>query len=208
MSLASTLTIRRAALLLAALACACVVVSCNKQRTVRRTDPGNPTELQARFNEVDAREISAALITDCLARPWLTAWEFTHGGKPVMIVGSLANNTSNYIDQNLITKAMERDLLNSGRVAIVASSSERGQIRDERADQQDWSRPETVKRLAYELGADLMLIGWIGEVRQDSRNNRRQTRYFKVSLELVEVESNQKLWIGTHEIKKLVEYRN
>ncbi len=199
---------RRVALAPAALACVLAAVACQKTRDIERVDPSDQTEFQAKFNEVDAREISAALITDCLARPWLPSWEATHQKNPVIIVGDLANNTSDYIDTNLVTKAFERDLLNSGRVAIVASSRERPQIRDERRDQQDWSRPETVKRMAYELGADMILIGWIGEVRQDSRDSRRQSRYFEISLELIDVESNQKLWIGTHAIKKLVRYRN
>ena len=56
--------------------------------------------------------------------------------------------------------------------------------------------------MAYELGADLMLIGWIGENVEVSRNRARRIQYYQVSLELLDVESNRKVWIGTHEIEK------
>lgn len=179
------------------------LTGCEKSQRVERVDPSEVLDYQVKFDEDDAREVARAMIDDALSRPWLDNWLADSGGKrPTIIVGDVLNNTSDYIDSGLFTVAFERDLLNSGRVAIVASSSERTQVRDEREEGQDWSRPETVKRMAYELGADLMLIGRIGESRETHRNKKRLIRYYQVALELIDIESNQKVWIGIHEIEK------
>jgi uncharacterized protein (TIGR02722 family) len=175
---------------------------CATHRVVERADPRAVLDYQARFDEDDAREVSAHLIVDALHRPWLDEWQAAHGARPVVIVGDVANDTSDYIETRLITKALERELLNSGRVALVAAADERDQLRAERRRSQDWSRPATLKRMAWELGADMMLIGWIGENVEVSRNRARSIHYYQVSLELVDVESNEKTWIGAHEIEK------
>jgi uncharacterized protein (TIGR02722 family) len=169
---------------------------------VERADPREIVDYQARFDEDDAREVSGHMIADALSQPWLDEWEAAHDVRPVVIIGDVANDTSDYIETRLMTKALERELLRSGRVDIVAAAGERDQLRDERRQSQDWSRPETVKRMAYELGADLMLIGWIGENVEVSHDRNRRIQYYQVSLELVDVESNRKVWIGTHEIEK------
>jgi len=180
-----------------------MLTGCEKSQRIERVDPTEVLDYQVQFDEDDAREVAQAMITDALSRPWIDNWLADSGGtRPTIIVGNVLNNTSDYIDSGLFTVAFERDLLNSGRVAIVASSSERTDLRDERQQGQDWSRPETVKRMAYELGADLMLIGRISENREKHRNKKRAIRYYQVALELIDIESNQKVWIGLHEIEK------
>jgi len=179
------------------------LAGCEKSQRIDRVDPGEVLDYQVKFDEDDAREVADAMIDDALSRPWIDNWLQESGGKrPTIIVGDILNNTSDYIDSGIFTVAFERDLLNSGRVAIVASSDERSQIRDERRQGQDWSRPETVKKMAYELGADMMLIGRISENRETHRNKKRLIRYYQVSMELIDLESNQKVWIGIHEIEK------
>ncbi len=179
------------------------LTACEKSQRIDRVDPTEVLDYQVQFDEDDAREVAQAMITDALSRPWIDNWLADSGGKrPTVIVGNVLNNTSDYIDSGLFTVAFERDLLNSGRVAIVASSSERTDLRDERQQGQDWSRPETVKKMAYELGADLMLIGRISENREKHRNKKRAIRFYQVALELIDIESNQKVWIGLHEIEK------
>ncbi|MHC4219465.1 MAG: penicillin-binding protein activator LpoB [Planctomycetota bacterium] len=175
---------------------------CASHRVVDRADPREVLDYQARFDEDDAREVSTHMIADALSQPWIDEWQAAHGNRPVVIVGDVANDTSDYIETRLVTKALERELLRSGRVDLVAAAAERDQLRTERRQSQDWSRPETVKRMAYELGADMMLIGWIGENVEVSPDRARRIQYYQVSLELIDVESNRKTWIGTHEIEK------
>ena len=107
-------------------------------------------------------------------------------------------------------KKFETALINSGKVDFVASSSERQEIREERLEQQEWASEETAKRLANEYGADFMLIGSV-KTSVDMVDNKTVRTYF-VYAELIDIETNRKLWIGENsEIKKLItksNYRN
>lgn len=171
-------------------------------REVIRADPAEPIDLDYRFNETDARLVSEEMIDDALGRPWLERWREEKRGAPIVIVGTVRNDTGDYIDTLLFTKQIERAFVNSGRVRLVAMRTERGEVRDERREQQDFSRPETVKKMAYELGADLMMIGRVGENVQESRGRAVRAQYYQVNLELIDIESNEKVWIGEKRIAK------
>lgn len=179
-----------------------------KTRKVTRVDPTEVRDLNYRFDEDDARETADAMIDQALTHPWIEEWREANGDRPIMIVGEVRNDTSDYIDTKLFTKQFERALLNSGRVRIVAASDERDQLRDERASIRDWSRPETVKQMAYELGADMMLLGRVGENVEISRRGNERIQYYQVNLELIDIESNEKLWIGERQIEKRQRDRN
>jgi PBP1b-binding outer membrane lipoprotein LpoB len=98
---------------------------------------------------------------------------------------------------------MERALLNSGKVDFVATKSEREQLRDEKADMGENASVYTAKSMGEETGADLMLIGTINTI-VDQEGNKAVV-FYQTNLELVEIESNRKVWIGEKKIKKYVE---
>jgi len=85
---------------------------------------------------------------------------------------------------------------------MVASSSEREAIRDERADQQNYSSTETVKQWGKESGADFMLIGEINSI--NDREDGDEVKYYQVDVYLVDIEDNSKVWVGDKKIKKYV----
>jgi hypothetical protein len=76
-------------------------------------------------------------------------------------------------------------------------------LRLERIDQQTFSSDETMKQLANETGADFMLIGVINSVFDTNEGTR--AKFYQVNLDMIELESNTKVWIGDKQIKKLVE---
>ena len=178
------------------------------ERDVRRVDPQTRIDLDYRFDDEDAREVYQAMADDALFRGWIDRWIAEHGGqRPIMIVGGIQNNTQEYINTNLFTRNFERELLNSGRVRVVAMRDQRGELRDERLQGQEWNSAETRKVMRNELGADLMLMGDINEVRERSLSGNRITTFFQVNLDLINLETNEKVWIGNHEIKKFTRIR-
>lgn len=198
----------RSTLALIALAAAIALLpACAKTRDVDRVDPTTVADLDYRFDEDDARQVANTMISDALAHPWLDRFYEEHGRAPIVIVGDVQNKTADYVPADLFTKQFERALLNSGRVRLVATSDERSQLRDERLQGQEFNRPETVKQMAFELGADLMLIGNVSDNIEISRNRKRRIAYYQTNLELIDIESNEKLWIGTEEIEKRVRDR-
>jgi uncharacterized protein (TIGR02722 family) len=163
------------------------------------------TDLSGRWNDTDSRLVAQEMISDVLSRPWLGDFQNEKGKKPVVIVGSIRNKSSEHINTEVFTKDIEKELINSGKVTFVASKSERTEIREERIDQQYFSSAETAKQLANETGADFMLIGSINSI-VDALEGQKVV-YYQVNMELINLESNTKSWIGDKKIKKLIEQK-
>ena len=76
------------------------------------------------------------------------------------------------------------------------------ELRKERADQQDYASLETVKKWGLEKGADFILQGVVNSI--TDANTKEKVVYYQVDLSLSDLESNEKVWIGTKKIKKVV----
>jgi len=171
--------------------------------TVTRVDASTQTDLSGYWNDTDLRTVCTTLIDDCLASPRVSKFEKQNGKLPVIIVGSFRNDSDEHIDTSIISKKMEAAIVNSGQAEFVASKNERAEIRDERTEQQSWASEETVKALANETGADFMLTGSVKTIVDQAGGVSTRTYY--VSAELIDVETNKKIWIGDNsDIKKII----
>jgi uncharacterized protein (TIGR02722 family) len=190
---------------IASLVAALAFASCASapSRTVTRVSSDTQIDLSGRWNDTDAQQVAQAMITDVLGRPWLGDFSAENKRKPVVIVGEVRNRSDEHIDSLIFTKSLERELINSGKVKFVASAQERTGIRDERVSQQTEASSETMKRLGQETGADFYLSGVITSV-TDAVEGQKVV-FYKVNLELINIESNEKVWIGDKQIKKVVE---
>ncbi|MFP4491023.1 MAG: penicillin-binding protein activator LpoB [Spirochaetaceae bacterium] len=196
----------RRMLIAIALVSALIITGCaTSSRTVQRTAADTQIDLSGRWNDTDSRLVSEEMVQDLMNRPWLNNFRSAEGRAPVLMVGAIRNRSSEHIDTNTFIKDIERELVNSGMVKFVAASDQREQIREERLDQQTQASRETIKRLGEETGADFMLQGNISST-TDAVEGRRVVAY-QVSMELVNIETNEKVWIGSKEIKKYIEQK-
>jgi len=182
---------------------ALTLFSCGSSRTVQRTSADTTVDLSGRWNDTDSRLTAKTMINGLLDSRWISNFKKENGRKPVLIVGNIRNNSSEHIQTKIFSKDIERELINSGEVKFVASSDERSALRAERSDQQQYSSMETAKRLANETGADLMLRGVIST--QNDSFDGQAVKYYQVDLELINLETNEKVWIDSKKIKKIVE---
>ncbi|RLC51206.1 MAG: penicillin-binding protein activator LpoB, partial [Candidatus Cloacimonadota bacterium] len=67
---------------------------------------------------------------------------------------------------------------------------------------QSYASDETAKRLAQESGADFVLQGGIKS--NVDASGGKAAKFYQIDLELINVETNEKVWIGSKEIKKLI----
>jgi len=183
-------------------ACA-VLVSCGTTRSVSRVSADTQIDLSGRWNDTDSQMTAQAMVDDSLRRPWLADFSTKNKKKPVVIVGAIRNRSEDHIDASVFSKDIERELINSGKVTFVANAQEREGIRSERMDQQMEADPATIKRLGKETGADFFLQGIITST-ADAVEGQKVILY-KVDLELINIESNEKVWIGSKSIKKFIE---
>ncbi|MFO7892464.1 MAG: penicillin-binding protein activator LpoB [Longimicrobiales bacterium] len=179
-----------------------VVGACGKR--VSRIDPSSVTDLSGRWNDTDSRLVANQLIEQSLDGAWVDRYIDTHGGEtPTVIVGSFRNQTMEHIPVNTFINDLERAMINSGMVQMVASPEEREEIRAERTDQQDNARAGSRARMAYELGARYMLQGEIAAI--EDEEGRERVIFYQVDATLTDLESNVRVWAGQHKIKKYIE---
>ncbi len=188
-------------LLLAALLVS-AVPGCAKH--VTRIDPNSVTDLSGRWNDTDSRLVANALIQQTLSGAWVREYSAAHGGvAPSVIVGAVRNTTMEHIPVQTFVRELENALVSSGTVRVVASAAERQEVRAERTDQQENARADTRVKLAQEQGARYMLQGDIQSI--EDAEGREKVVYYQVDATLIDLESNAKVWVGQHRIKKYIE---
>lgn len=170
--------------------------------SVNRMDVDETTDLSGDWNDTDSRLVSEEMVRDLLSHPWAAKHRSSTGKSPTVIVGDLVNLSHEHINVATFIADIERQLINSGKVEFVASSYERGEIRDERDDQRAYASKKTAKAMGQELGADYMLKGNINTILDTQ--GKTQVRYYQVDLTLISLKDNRKIWIGQKKIKKMV----
>jgi uncharacterized protein (TIGR02722 family) len=185
---------------------ALLVSGCASGPVVERKAVDSTIDLSGRWNDADSRMVSEEMIKDCLSRPWLQRFKIKHGGEPTVIVGRVKNRSHEHINVQTFVKDLERALINSGQVQFVASKGERSGIREERKDMAKHASDETMKGPGQEIGADFMLIGVINTIRDDI--GKKAVMYYQTNLELINLSTNVKVWIGDKKIKKLIKKKS
>ena len=146
----------------------------------------------------------AQIVQSAMNFPWARRFmQQNNGDVPAVIFGSVRNRTTEHVAVNTFLRDMEAAFLRTGLTRVVADREQRSQIREEREDQQQNASAETRARMRNELGADFILVGEITSI-EDVEGNR-EVIYYQIDLNLTDLESNERVWIGQHRIKKFVE---
>jgi len=182
------------------------LAACGGRTTVERIDPGTTTDLSGYWNDTDSRLVAEEMIQDALSTPWRRQFMQRNNGEiPTIIFGTVRNRSTEHIQVSTFLRDIERAFVNSGDVQVVADRVERDEIRDERADQQINSTPESRARMRNEFGADYILIGEITSI--EDVEGGRETVSYQVDLNLTDLESNLRVWVGQKKLKKFIQRR-
>ncbi len=179
---------------------AALLSGCGGGKQITRLDPGTQTDLSGKWNDTDSRLVAEEMIRDCLSRPWLTEFAVAQGAKPVVVVGTIDNLSHEHIGTETFIADFERELINSSQVRFIAAKDWRAEIRQERQEQQEFASRETMKKMRNELGADFILQGAIKSI--VDQEGGKQVVFYQTDLELVNIETIEKVWIGQKKIKK------
>ncbi len=170
---------------------------------VARVETNEVIDLSGKWNDTDSRLVSEEMIKDALARPWHKQFLRAHSGDlPVVIVGAIRNLSHEHINTRTFIKDLEKALINSGSVDFVADSTQRKELREEIKEQASHSSEATAKAAGEETGADFMLKGEINTI-QDKIEGK-EVMFYQVDLELINIETHKKVWIGDKKIKKFI----
>ena len=183
-----------------------ILLSACAGKQVGRISADETTDLSGNWNDTDSRLVAEAMVKDFLSSPAFAFYSQGVDGTPTITVGDIRNLSHEHVNTQTFINDIERQLINSpGLVNFVASGDQRAAVRSERADQDEFASAETRKRAGEEIGADLLMYGTINSI-VDSEDDQ-QVRFFQIDLTLIEVETNQKRWIGQKKIKKLIEQK-
>ena len=198
-----SLTMKTNKLSLVALASLILLSACASKQ-VGRVSEDEVTDLSGNWNDTDSRLVAEAMIQDFLSSRSFNFYRSEVDGVPTITVGSIKNLSHEHVNTQTFINDMERELINSpGLVRFVASGDQRAALRSERADQDQFASAETRKRSGEETGADLLMEGSINSILDTDGD--QQVRFFQIDLTLIEVETNEKKWIGTKKIKKIID---
>ena len=178
------------------------ILGCDSTKKVTRVDENKQIDLSGRWNDTDSKLVAEEMVKDGLSRPWLVDFAEAKGKKPTIVIGLVKNKSSEHISSETFINDIEKEFVNSGKVKVVQGGKEREELRNERADQQDFASKETAKKWGMEKGADFMMQGTINSI--TDANTKQKLVYYQVDLFLVDLETNEKVWIGDKKIKKVV----
>ncbi len=182
---------------------AIIITSCATS-SVDRLDENYNEDLSGYWNDTDIRIVSESLVSECLSAPWILDYLMNSGNiKPTVIVGKIQNRSSEHMDTTIISKKFEMALVNSGKVNTVADFYFRDDVREEKLDQQYNASSETAAQLGEETGADFMLQGSV-KFNLD-QVSKTAIRTYYVDMELINIETGQKVWLGQDTVKKKVQ---
>ena len=177
--------------------------ACQAKR-VTRIEPSAVTDLSGRWNDTDSRLVANELVVQTLADGWARRYTDQHGGEaPTVIVGDFTNRTLEHIALGTFVKDIEKALITTGAARVVASRDERRELREERKDQQQYSRADTRARAGQEVGARYALTGGVQAI--EDVDGRERVIFYQVDATIVDLETNAKVWVGQHKIKKYIE---
>lgn len=179
------------------------LAGCGHETKVTRVDTGVVTDLSGRWNDTDSRMVAEAMVKDALQYPWLGNFEKSTQRRPVVVVGTVVNSSHEHISVQTFITDLERELTNSQKVTFVAGKGERDEVRTERKEQAIYASEETQKAPGKETGADFMMKGTIATILDEADGTKAV--FYQVDLQMIDLESNAKVWYGQKKIKKVVE---
>ena len=180
-----------------------LLAGCAQETKITRVDSGVVTDLSGRWNDTDSRMVAESMVKEALEYPWLNTFSGSKHRQPVVVVGTILNNSHEHIDVNTFVADLERELTNSQKITFVAGKGDREELRTERKEQAMYAREDTQKAPGKEIGADYMMKGTIATILDEAEGTKAV--FYQIDLQMVDLESNAKVWFGQKKIKKVIE---
>ncbi|MBI4821533.1 MAG: penicillin-binding protein activator LpoB [Deltaproteobacteria bacterium] len=201
------LSSRRNFLPLAVVALA-LAAGCAPKKKVTRTasDATEGGDLSGYWNDIDANLVANEMIKDCMGRPWASEFQEKNSGNKavVKLMPAQKRTDDRNVNEEYFTRRLEKELLNSGRVKVVAGWTEQDMNVAERARQAVHAGDETAKSQGNETGADYTLQTVINS-QNETDGGGQSVRAYLVNMMLIHVETNEKVWMGEKQIRKVVD---
>jgi len=184
---------------------ATILTACGHSRSVtRETQPGTAAELSGNWSAVDAKETSEALIKDCFSQGWLDSFTKENSRKPIVRVRAVTNKTDEHIDAQVFIKNLEKAMVNSSKVSVLAQDdAELASVNREQDYATEGRSAGDNISLGNQKVGDFALVVRMASILDQVEG--KKTKFYKINAELLNTTSAEKVWVGDHEIQKTIE---
>lgn len=161
-------------------------------------DPEQVETVSPEFGSTDLQMIASKMVQSLLVHPSIAS----KPKPPVVFVATVKNKTDEHIDTKSITDKIRTTLIQSGKVRFTGMSD----IPKELVDQLEYQTksglvdPSTARAVGRHVGADYMLAGDITSIVK--RSGSTKDYYYKITLNLVDIETALIEWADEKEIRK------
>jgi penicillin-binding protein activator len=165
---------------------------------VSETDPDKPRHLSTGYDYTDLKTISERITQEFLNSPFLES----QTEPPVMMIAGVQNRTAQYVDGKNLTDRIRTMIFPTGRVRFI-NEARRDDLMAEQGFSAANATPETQVAVGRQLGARYMMSGSLTEMKDRTprqvRVSKTEIRYYKLTFEVTDLESNEISWI--HEVE-------
>jgi hypothetical protein len=166
---------------------------------VRYGDARAVETLNADFGSTDMQLIAEKMVTSLLETGSIRNDVKTPNDPPVVSVTRIKNRTSEHIDTKSISDKIRTTLIRSGKVRFAASDMQDDLI-DQVEQQSAMASKNTRKNFGQQVGAKYILGGEIMSIVKQA--GREKDVFYKITLNLVDIESGVIVWADEKEIRK------
>ncbi|MCY3000761.1 MAG: penicillin-binding protein activator LpoB [Planctomycetota bacterium] len=181
--------------------------------SIQYDDPDKVETVNMKFGSTDLQSIADAMVQSLLSSPNLQYID--HSGKGddkrvVLLTGEVNNRTSEHIDTSSITDSIRTALLKSGRIRLAATNQGQDELGTQVRFQMESGRvdPNLIRQFGKQIGADAVMYGNLRSIEKSKDRNledggrKTDDVYYKFTLEVVNIETGEVIWIDEKEIRK------
>ena len=178
-------------------------LGCKSSATVLDVD--KPAHLTSKFDYADLKSTTEKMVQSLISNPPLGK----RADRPVIVVYGLENRTSEHLDTKALTEKVQTALTQSGKVRFVNIGQRKSIESEVKYQQGGMVAPETRIALGKQTGAEYMLTGAVTTMQQEEgrgiRLYEKSIRYYKINLELTDLNTNIIEWSEEKEFAREME---
>jgi uncharacterized protein (TIGR02722 family) len=176
-------------------------------------DPKKVETVNLDFGSTDLQQMADSMVQSLLSSPNLAYLDHSGKGEDKRIVlypGNVNNRTAEHIDTASITDSIRTALLKSGRFRLAATSQGQDELGSQVRFQMESGRvdPALIREFGHQIGADVVMYGNLRSIEKSRDRNledagrKTEDVYYKLTLEVVNVETGEVIWIDEKEVRK------
>jgi uncharacterized protein (TIGR02722 family) len=176
-----------------------LATACNEPVTTY----GNASKAEtvnANFGSTDLQMIAETMVGSLLESDKIEPDPAEPTKAPLVAVDRIVNNTSEHIDTKSITDKIRTSLIKSGKIRFSASMEASATLQAQYKQQAVFADGATAKTAGKQAGAKYLLRGDISSIVKTQ--GRTKDVYYKLTLNLVDLESGVIDWADEKEIRK------